>query len=301
MKRAALAVALVACATPGESTPDAPGGDGADGSVDGAPRPDAPPGCERPALDAPWLRGMLLDDVGQLAAAPRATSAQRQAARTFLSQRLTALGWPAQTQMYNTGINVYATIPATMGGTGKEVIVGAHFDTVTGSPGANDNASGTAVVLAVARYLADTPCRNSPVTVVLFDQEETGLFGARAFAQTRQPANVRAVHTIDQVAWDQDGDRRFELESPPAALESEWRAAAQAVGVPVTKTTTQGTDHEAFRDRGFSAIGLTEEYVGGDTSPHRHTAQDTAATVNADYLVLAAKLTAQVVLDEVAP
>jgi Zn-dependent M28 family amino/carboxypeptidase len=265
------------------------------------PRPDAPPGCTRPSLDAPWLRAMLLDDVAQLAAAPRQSSAQRQAARTFLSQRLTALGFPAQTHSYNTGINVYATIPATMGGTGKEVIVGAHFDTVANSPGANDNASGVAVVLAIARFLGETPCRSSPVTVVLFDQEEVGLFGSRAFAQTKLPANVRAVHTIDQVAWDQDGDRRFELESPAPALEAEWRAAAQVVGVPVSKTNTLGTDHEAFSDRGFAAIGLTEEYVGGDTSPHRHLPGDTAATVNADYLVLAAKLTTQVILQEVAP
>lgn len=71
--------------------------------------------------------------------------------------------------------------------------------------------------------------------------------------------------------------------------------------MPVTRTTTQGTDHEAFRDRGFSAIGLTEEYVGGDTSPFRHQAGDTPATVNVDYLVLAAKLSAQVVIQEVAP
>ena len=300
MKLAVVALSLAACGTPGESGPDAPGG-GPDSSIDGMPRPDAPPGCTRPSLDAPWLRGLLTGDLGTLAAAPRQTSAQRQTARTYLSQQLTAMGWTAQTQMYAGGINVYATIPATMGGTGKEVIVGAHFDTVAGSPGANDNASGTVVVLAIARYLVDTPCRTAPVTVVLFDQEEPGLFGSRAFAQTKLPANVRAVHTVDQVAWDQDGDHKFELESPTPTLEAEWRAAAQVVGVPVAATTTQGTDHEAFRDRGFAAIGLTEEYVGGDTSPYRHTAQDTAATVNADYLVLAAKLTAQVVLEEVAP
>ena len=298
MKLAAVALSLAACGTPSESGPDAAGGDA---TTDGMPRPDAPPGCTRPNLDAPWLQSLLTGDLAQLAAAPRATSTQRATARTYLSQQLTQIGWTPMTQDYAGGQNIYATIPATMGGTGREVIVGAHFDTVMGSPGANDNASGTVVVLALARYLVDTPCRTAPVTVVLFDQEEPGLFGSRAFAQTRLPANVRAVHTVDQVAWDQDGDHRFELESPTATLEAEWKAAAGVVGVPVTKTTTQGTDHEAFRDRGFAAIGLTEEYVGGDTSPYRHTAQDTAATVNADYLVLAAKLTAQVVLDEVAP
>lgn len=50
-------------------------------------------------------------------------------------------------------------------------------------------------------------------------------------------------------------------------------------------------------------MGLTEEYVGGDTSPERHAASDTPASIAPylDYLVLAAKLTGQVVLTEVTP
>nr|MBA3504045.1 M20/M25/M40 family metallo-hydrolase [Deltaproteobacteria bacterium] len=200
---------------------------------------------------------------------------------------------------YANGANVYATIPATMGSE-KQLVVGAHFDTVANSPGANDNASGAAVVLAIARYLRDTPCRKAPVIIVFFDQEELGLFGARAFAQTLDPTQTRAVHTIDQVAWDSDNDKRYELELPTPTLEAEWRAAAAVVGVTLTATTTSGTDHEAFRDRGFAAIGLTEEYVGGDTSPFRHQSGDTPATVKASYLIDAAKLTARVVLGETA-
>lgn len=256
--------------------------------------------CTRPALDAPWLSAYLGDVVGELAAAPRATNSQRATARAYLADQLSMLGWSPQQHVFNNGINVYATIPATTGSE-PEIIVGAHFDTVTGSPGANDNASGTAVVLAVARYLQDVPCRRAPVTVVLFDLEETGLFGSRAFAGTKTPAQVRAVHTIDQVAWDSDNDRTFELEQPTAALADEYRAAAVRVGVTVTTTSTGGTDHVAFRERGFAAVGLTEEYVGGDTSPHRHEATDTPSTVSMPYLELAAKLTADVIINEVSP
>ena len=72
------------------------------------------------------------------------------------------------------------------------IIVGAHFDTVSGSPGANDNGSGTAVVLAVASILAATPCRTSPITFAFFDEEEVGLVGARAYANSLNPANFRA-------------------------------------------------------------------------------------------------------------
>ena len=280
-------MALAACGEPMDAT---------DAGVDH----DAPPGCTRPSLDAPWLQTQLTTWIAGLASAPRATATQRTAARTYLMSQLATIGWTAQLHTYTTGANVHVTIPATMG-TAKEIILGAHFDSFTNSPGANDNASGVAVVLAVARYLTEVPCRTAPVTIVLFDGEENGLLGSRAYAPTKTSTNVRAVHTIDQVSWDQDNDLRFELELPTAALEAEWRAAALIVGAPLTTTTTQGTDHEAFRDLGFAAIGLTEEYVGGDTSPYRHLPGDTPATVDTPYLVLAAKLTAQVIIDEVAP
>lgn len=289
--RALLLALLVACDGTAMMTadPDAT-------SVDAV---DAPPGCTQPAIDAPWLESSLTSWVAGLAAAPRSTVTQRDAARAYLASELTAMGWTPQTHQYANGANVYATIPATMGSE-KQIVVGAHFDTVANSPGANDNASGSAVVLAIARYLKDVPCRKAPVIIAFFDQEELGLFGARAFALTLDPAQTRAVHTIDQVAWDSDDDKRFELELPTPALESEWRTAAMMQGITVTTTSTSGTDHEAFRDRGFAAIGLTEEYVGGDTSPFRHQSGDTAATVKTSYLVDAAKLTARVVLGETA-
>jgi Zn-dependent M28 family amino/carboxypeptidase len=253
--------------------------------------------CMTPALDQPWLAGLLGTAVSGLTATPRATTTQRQTARTFLQNQLTQIGWTPMLHSYPTGANVYATIPATNGAT-KQIIVGAHFDTVSNSPGANDNATGTAAVLAVARYLKDMNCRKYAVTIVLFDEEEAGLFGSRAFASTLQVANVVAVHTVDQIGWDNDNDQRFELELPTQALEAEYRAAATTVGVPVAVTSTQGTDHQSFREKGFPAIGLTEEYVANDTSPYRHTAQDTAATVKQSYLQAGTKLVAKVVMSE---
>ncbi len=293
-RRTAVGVAIAIATGCGADAPSMPDGPDA--------RPDAPPGCTRPELEASWLRPFLSDAIAQLAAAPRFTFQQREAARTLLASQLAAIGWSAELQPYPGGINVHATIPPTEPGP-QRVVVGAHFDTIDVSPGANDNASGVAVVLAVARYLRDVPCRTAAVTVALFDQEEQGLFGSRAFAQTLDPAAVRAVHTIDQVAWDADGDRRFELELPTPQLEAEWLAAAAVVGASLQSTPTGGTDHDSFRARGFAAVGLTEEYVGGDTSPFRHQPGDTFTSIEPylDYIALAAKLTAQVVLDEVAP
>jgi Zn-dependent M28 family amino/carboxypeptidase len=288
-----LFAALIACNDDAMTGPDGgdPTGDGASG--DGA-------GCQRPALDQPWLSGLVSGVVTQLASAPRYTTTQRSTARTYLSDQLMQMGWSPMLHNYPSGANVYATLPATTGAT-RQIIVGAHFDTVSGSPGANDNATGCGAVMAIARYLKDMTCRNAVIKIVFFDEEEQGLFGARAFAQTLSPADVLAVHTIDQVGWDMDNDKRFEIELPTATLEAEYRTAASVVGVPVTKTSSGGTDHEAFRDLGFAAVGVSEEYVGGDTSPWRHSVSDTADTVKFSYNELAAKLAAQVIMTEAAP
>ena len=60
-----------------------------------------------------------------------------------------------------TGTNIISIIPGSAWGTkeDKVLVVGAHWDTVVGSPGFNDNASGTAAVLELARALATARCR----------------------------------------------------------------------------------------------------------------------------------------------
>jgi Iap family predicted aminopeptidase len=265
------------------------------------PAHDLPDGneCALPQLAADWLHDLASGTMTQLASAPRSTTTERDTARGYLHDQLAQMGWDPQLQAYPTGTNLYVTIPSTTGST-QQIVVGAHFDTVAGSPGANDNATGVATALAVARYLRDTPCRGPQVVVAFFDQEELGLFGSRAFAAAWAGMDITAVHTIDQIGWDSDHDRRFEIESPTAALAQEYGDAAAIVGVPITVTSTQGTDHQAFREAGFPAVGLTEEYVEGDTSPYRHTPQDTPSTVDVDYLVLGAELVGQVVLTETA-
>ena len=70
--------------------------------------------------------------------------------------------------------------------TQPKVIVGGHYDSVLGSPGANDNASGTAVVLELARKLARTP-QADRVWFLAFDGEEDGLHGSKAFVNNATP------------------------------------------------------------------------------------------------------------------
>ncbi|KIG18115.1 Aminopeptidase Y [Enhygromyxa salina] len=61
-----------------------------------------------------------------------------------------------------------------------ELVIGAHYDHIEDCPGADDNASGTAAVLELARVLGAHEWERS-ITVACWDQEEAGLFGSRAW------------------------------------------------------------------------------------------------------------------------
>jgi Zn-dependent M28 family amino/carboxypeptidase len=74
------------------------------------------------------------------------------------------------------GVNLVATWP---GSTPPYTVVGAHLDTVTDSPGADDNASGVAAALELGRRLA----RPSSVLIAILDLEEVGFVGSRALAR----------------------------------------------------------------------------------------------------------------------
>jgi hypothetical protein len=229
----------------------------------------------------------------------RATAANRQTARDYLKRLFQDLTLTPLEHNYGTGTNVYAQLASTTGGA-QTVVLGAHYDTVTVSPGANDNATGVAAVYAIARYATKLPCRSKALMFALFDEEEVGLVGSKQFATKLRSDStmVHSVHTIDQMGWDQDGDRAIELELPDVGLRELYVAAATKLGVtiPMKNTTTASTDHSSFRPT-FLAIGLTEEYTSGDTTPYYHRVGDTYDTVNFPYLLSTTVLVNQMIAD----
>lgn len=263
---------------------------------------DGGPHCgTTPPIEPDWLLEYQDDLVAALAGADevapgvtvseRSEDANRDAVRSFLSQQLEGLGLVPEIQAYSaSGTNVYAQLePDSPDAAGEVVVFGAHFDTVPGSPGANDNATGVAMVLAVARYLTEVRCRTRGFVFVLFDEEEIGLVGSDAFAGllAGQGLPVLAAHTVDQMGWDGDGDLAIELERPDAGLFALYADTASALGLSMNlvQTETGSTDHVSFRAHGIDAIGITEEYVSGDTTPHYHMPSDTYDTVDIPYLV----------------
>ena len=278
-----------------EGTEDGTDSTGAGQTDDTTGSPDCAP---RPAPDPAWILDYEDELVATLSGEQptpggvtlgvRQSQSERDATGDYLLDELAALGLDTAAHVYSdSGRNVFATLPATDGGEDVYVI-GAHFDTVPGSPGANDNATGVAMVLSVARYLSEVECRSANVIFVLFDQEEIGLVGSFAFAQwlAEQELPVVAVHTIDQMGWDSDGDRTIELERADDGLFELYEAAEAdlAITIPLIPTNTGFTDHVSFRELGFSAVGLTEEFVSGDTTRHYHQSTDVYDTVDLEYL-----------------
>jgi hypothetical protein len=230
--------------------------------------------------------------------AGRATLESRQEVRTYLAGIFERLGMVPRRQGYGTeGENVFTILPCG-NPFAPTIVLGAHYDSARNSPGANDNATGVAVVAAVAREMSRVKKRNRDFIFAFFDEEERGLRGSRAFAQMLldEKRLVDVVHTIDQMGWDQDGDRAIELELPYEGVVDLYKKAAEALklNIPILTTTESGSDHSAFRKLGFRAVGITEEYRNKDTTPQIHRPGDMLATVNFEYMASTTRLLAEV-------
>ncbi len=130
----------------------------------------------------------------------RYTNAERSRTRTYIISQLKKFGWKPQLQNFSEGINVFAQRQGT-DKTAKAILVGAHYDSVAVSPGADDNASGVAVVLEIARLLGSRPTPRT-LQLAFFDKEEAGLLGSQAF--TAKPANLKnldGVIILDMVGY----------------------------------------------------------------------------------------------------
>ena len=255
----------------------------------------ARPPAQKPAVDISALEREIVAKLsGQaeiepgLKLANRFAPENKKAARAFLERTWKSLGLEVQKQDYSAeGQNLFALLPATVP-SDEYIVIGAHYDSVRNSPGANDNTTGAALVTAAAAELARTTPRIRNILFVLFDEEERGLRGSRAFAQKMKDENrkVHSVHTVDQMGWDKDGDRAIELELPYDGAVALYEAAAKAMPapIPILVTKEAGSDHSAFRRLGFAAVGLTEEYRNKDTTPYIHKPTDTFETVQFEFL-----------------
>jgi len=142
---------------------------------------------------------------------------------------LTELGFEVEAHDYGSGINIVGT----KRGTGSDrhvVLVSAHYDSVVGCAGADDNASGVAGALGVARALA-AGTWNHDLVIACWDGEEQGLVGSDAWAARAADGGdpIEVVIALEMIGYTDDTPDSqslpvgFDLVFPDAAADVEAR------------------------------------------------------------------------------
>jgi Zn-dependent M28 family amino/carboxypeptidase len=180
------------------------------------------------------------------------------------------------------GTNVVAELPGGGGPSSRTVVFGAHLDSVPAGPGANDNGSGSAVVLELAHTLAQRDVSQRPFTLrfILFGAEELGLYGSRAYVDRLPDAerqSVLAMINLDMVgvgdAWRFGGTDDLVQRALNATADLGLRA------LPLRGPLASASDHASFLDAGIPAV-----FIYRVEDPNYHTAGDRPELVDPDAL-----------------
>lgn len=170
---------------------------------------------------------------------------------------------------------------------GPVVMVSAHYDTVIGAPGANDDGSGTVLCLELARVLRKLPTE-ATLRFALWGSEEQGLIGSRYYvSQLPQEERDRivAVYQNDMVATSWDPATRYWLLSFTGLANratDEVTAAATRLGYDprISPVTLRGSsDHQSFQEAGIAAANFSwrGEASPALLEPPYHSPEDTIA------------------------
>ncbi len=161
------------------------------------------------------------------------------------------------------------------------VIVGGHMDSVAAAPGADDNASGTALVLETLRVLSQYhfPC---DIYFMAFNAEENGLWGSAEVAQILANAgvSVKMMFNADMILFDDVGTGArvniYQSNSDEMRVAEIIQNASHSYGediFTIVQGSGGGSDHASFRAQGFNAIFSIETFFSRNS--HYHSASDT--------------------------
>jgi peptidase M28-like protein len=241
-----------------------------------------------------------------------------QGAAAYIERMLKALGYQVVSQEYTAHDHIYRNLEATLRGTSRPqevVILGAHYDTAEQAPGADDNASGVAGVLVLARVFAQARQSRS-VRFLFFPNEEppsfpTAAMGSRQYASAARERNdqITAMLSIESIGYydTEKGSQRYPfplnfaypnvgdfigfvsnlssrslLHRAITAFRAHATLPTQGAAAPSWVPGVWWSDHWSFWREGYPAIMIT------DTAPYRnpfyHTPQDTPDKLDYDRM-----------------
>ncbi|MFH1998533.1 MAG: M28 family peptidase [Planctomycetota bacterium] len=250
-------------------------------------------------VDASLVQGYLEDLV---AFGPRVTGGWAVGqAGTYIYNEFNSMGLDVRYQNWSnygyTGKNVEGTILAS-GPSDEIYVVCAHYDSVSGSPGADDNGSGTAAVLALAKVFS---AYNFDVNIrfVCFDGEEQGLLGSYEYAEEAYNNGDNIIGTLNAdmigFALSSYDETHIKVYNDTA---SQWLVNFTD-GVADTYSSyldldvlpsgyTYGSDHNSFWDFNYHAL-FYHEYNFND---YYHSSQDLISHMNIPYFARCTQLIA---------
>lgn len=176
-------------------------------------------------------------------------------------------------------------------------IICAHYDSVAAFC-ADDNATGVAAVLEIARILS-TQCIDNTIVYALWDEEEIGLLGAGFYAAeaANRGDNILGVLNMDMIGYDGDepgtpGDNEWDIDvrniAGSLAMKDDivniYNTYTFDLKAPiVVNPGTTASDHSRFWDQGYSAVLVGESWATNDQTPFYHTSNDRLATLDLPY------------------
>ena len=241
----------------------------------------------------------LLAPAGTTTARLATTIAESRAPASFVSAGRAEIG-VALEAADRRGVNVLGVLPgAAPDRAGEAVVIGAHYDhlgVVGGAlyPGADDNASGTAVVMGLARAFAAAGPRDRTLVFALFGGEEIGLLGSGHYV--REPivplAQTVAMLNFDMVGRLRDGTLTVGGVESGTGLRPIVGDAARALGLNATLRDLPfaPSDHSRFYDAGAPVL-----FFHTGTHADYHRPGDTSDKIDAGGLAQIAALGARVV------
>jgi len=239
-------------------------------------------------------------------------------AAQYIEHTLAASGYPVRAQRIKTALgevrNLEVEVPGGARGT-EIVIVGAHYDSVIGAVGANDNGSGIGAVLELARLFKEAkPART--LRFVAFVDEEPPFYrgdemGSRYYAQRSKERgeNIVAMFSLETIGYysERPGSQHYPfplnffypstgnfiafvsnlssralLHEAIASFRRRAEFPSEAAAAPAFLPGVDWSDHWSFWKEGYPALMVTDTALY--RYPHYHTMQDTPDKVDYERL-----------------
>lgn len=268
------------------------------------------------------LRAELVSDVQALAGdiGERNTNryAQLNAAAEFIEASLARAGLTPRRESYDLRGQACHNIEVEIRGTRPEIlVVGAHYDSVFGSPGANDNASGVAGLLALARRFAGKPCGQTLRFVAFVNEEppyfQTAEMGSFVYARRCKDRGdrIEAMISLETIGYFSDephsqkypaglgffypskgnfigfvgntGSRAL-LRDAVSAFKKEQKLPCEGAAMPAAIPGIGWSDQWSFWECGYPAIMVTD--TAPFRYPHYHSGTDTPDKLDYDRFAL---------------